>query len=304
MSNLNLYTSTTMRFSGFQKGFVEADYIIVGVPFDATSTYRSGAKFAPAAIREASLNIETYSFRSGIDVEDLNIHDAGDLHVSGDADETLRRVELVCSDILNSGKVPVFIGGEHTITFGAAKSLRSRLAVVSFDAHLDLRDEYMDRKLCHATFMRRINEIIKPEKIIEVGVRAACKEELKYAAEAGNIIYITPQKIDNFGVKNISGEIKALLANCMKVYVTIDMDVLDPSYAPAVQNPEPEGLSASMLLNILSNICDERIVAFDVVEVTPHYDSGVTAINAAKIIFEILSFIYRSRLSNLGDQLT
>lgn len=304
MSNLNLFTSATMQFSGFQKGFKEADYIIVGVPFDATSTYRSGARFAPAAIREASLNIETFIFRSGIDVEDLNIHDAGDLHVSGDACETLRRVGLVCSDILNSGKVPVFIGGEHTITFGAAKSIRSRFAVVSFDAHLDLRDEYMDRKICHATFMRRINETIKPEIIIEVGVRAACKEELKYAAEAGNVTYFTPQKIEDFGVKNISKEIRSLLADCMKVYLTIDVDVLDPSYAPAVQNPEPEGLSVSTLLNILSNICDKRIAAFDIVEVTPHYDSGVTAVNAAKIIFEILSFIYRSKLSNLGDQPT
>lgn len=302
MSSLNLFTSAAMHFSGFQKEFKEADYIIVGVPFDATSTYRSGARFAPSSIREASLNIETYSFRSGIDIEDLSIHDAGDLHVSGDVDETLRRVEIVCGDILNNGKMPVFIGGEHTITFGAAKNLRSRFAVVSFDAHLDLRDEYMDRKFCHATFMRRINEIIKPEKIIEIGVRAACKDELKYVAEAGNITYITPQKIENAGVKKISEEIKDLLVDCEKVYLTVDMDVLDPSYAPAVQNPEPDGLSIGMLLNILSLICDKRIAGFDIVEVTPHYDNGVTAINAAKIIFEVLSFIYKSRLFNLGDQ--
>jgi agmatinase len=198
--------------------------------------------------------------------------------------------------------VPVFIGGEHTITFGAAKNLRSRFAVVSFDAHLDLRDEYMDRKFCHATFMRRINEIVKPEKIIEIGVRAACKDELKYVAEAGNIIYVTPQKIENAGVKKISEEIKDLLVDCEEVYLTVDMDVLDPSYAPAVQNPEPDGLSIGVLLNILSLICDRRIVGFDIVEVTPHYDNGVTAINAAKIIFEVLSFIYKSRLFILGDQ--
>jgi agmatinase len=296
MSNLNLFTSATMQFSGFQRGFKEADYIIVGVPFDATSTYRSGARFAPSAIREASLNIETYSFRSGIDIEDLSIHDAGDLHISGDIDETLRRVEFVCGDILNDGKVPVFIGGEHTITFGAVKSLHSKFAVLSFDAHLDLRDEYMDRKFCHASFMRRINEIIKPEKIIEIGVRAACKDELKYVTEAGNIIYISSQKIENVGVKKISKEIKDLLVDCVKVYLTVDMDVLDPSYAPAVQNPEPDGLPVGTLLNILSNICDKRIVAFDIVEVAPHYDNGVTAINAAKIIFEVLSFIYKSRL--------
>jgi len=299
MSNLKLFTSTTMYFSGFQKEFEEADYVVFGVPFDATSTFRSGARFAPTAIREASLNIETYSFRSEMDVEDLKIHDAGDLHISGKVDETLRRIELVCRDILESGKTPILIGGEHTITFGATKSIEDEFALVSFDAHLDLRDEYMDEKLCHATFMRRINEEIKPEKIIEVGTRAVCREELNYASKTNNIKYITSRRIMRSYPKEISEEIKKFLVGCNKIYITVDMDVLDPAFAPAVQNPEPEGISMSLLLDILLEICDQRLVSFDIVEVTPQYDNGVTAINAAKIIFEVLLQTHKIRLMDL-----
>lgn len=296
MKNLDLFTSAMMYFSGFQRPFEEAEYVLFGVPFDFTSTYRVGARFAPAAIREASLNIETYSFRSGIDIEEVHIYDAGDLHVSGNTIETLRRVELVCEDIFGSGKKPIIIGGEHTITFGAVKSIKSDFALVSFDAHLDLRSEYMDEKLCHATFMRRINEEIRPKKIIEIGTRAACKEELKYVADESNIICITSQRILNSDIRDVLEEVKSSLEDCDKIYITIDMDVLDPAFAPAVQNPEPEGISVSALLNVLLGLCDQRLVAFDIVEVAPPYDSsGITAICAAKIIFEILSYLHKIR---------
>ncbi|MEM2960297.1 MAG: agmatinase [Candidatus Bathyarchaeia archaeon] len=295
MSNLNLFTSMTMYFSGFQKKFEEADYIVFGVPFDFTSTYRSGARFAPTAIREASLNIETYSFRSNVDLEELKIHDAGDLHISGSVNETLERIESVCKDILSIDKVPVLIGGEHTITLGAVRSLSGNFGLISFDAHLDLRDKYMGESICHTTFMRRINESIKPARIIEVGTRATCREELTYARENENIKYVTSQRIMHSGADKVSEEIKSLLKGCNQFYLTIDMDVLDPAFAPAVQNPEPDGLSTSVLLDILSEICDRRLIAFDVVEVSPHYDSGVTAVQAAKIIFEVLSSVHKER---------
>jgi len=293
MSNLNLFVSTIMYFSGYQRSFDEADYVVFGVPFDGTSTYRPGSRFAPTAIREASLNIETYSFRSGVDVEDLKIHDAGDLHVCGNIDETLERVKLVCRDILDNGKMPIIIGGEHTITYGAVKAINGEFALISFDAHLDLRDEYMGNRICHATFMRRINEGFRPKVIVEVGTRAACKEEFKYVNEVDNIKYLTSQRILHASTEEILREIKDFIGDCGKIYVTIDMDVLDPAYAPAVQNPEPEGLSTSILLDILLGICDQRLIAFDIVEVTPHYDLGITAIQAAKIIFEVLSHSHR-----------
>ncbi|MBS7641111.1 MAG: agmatinase [Candidatus Bathyarchaeia archaeon] len=295
MSKVNLFISPTLFFSGYQREFRDAEYIIFGVPFDATSTYRSGARFAPTAIREASLNIETYSFRSGVDLEDLKIHDAGDLHVSGNISETLRRIGIVCREILEEGKMPVMIGGEHTITFGAAKGINGNFAIISFDAHLDLRDEYMGEKFSHATFLRRINEEIKPRRIIVVGVRAACREELKYVSESGNIKYITSQKIIRDGAEGALKDMRVFLYDCDKLYVTIDMDVLDPSFAPAVQNPEPEGVSITALLDMLLGICDTRLAMFDLVEVTPHYDNGITAVSAAKIIFELLMHHYKVR---------
>lgn len=293
MYNLSLFVSPTLFFGGYQKRFEDAEYIIFGVPFDATSTYRSGARFAPISIREASLNIETYSFRSSVDLEDLGVHDAGDLHVSVDISETLRRIEIVCRDILKRGKIPIMIGGEHTITFGAAKSVGENFALVSFDAHLDLRDEYMGGKISHTTFLRRINEEIKPKKIIIIGARATCKEELKYASESSNIKYITSQKILRNGTESVLKDIRSLLYDCNKIYITVDMDVLDPSFAPAVQNPEPEGISITMLLDMLLEVCDNRLVIFDLVEVSPHYDNGITAICAAKIIFEVLMHHYK-----------
>ncbi|HVP26347.1 MAG TPA: arginase family protein, partial [Candidatus Bathyarchaeia archaeon] len=159
MSNRELFVSQLNVFSGFQKPFEKADYVVFGVPFDVTSTYRTGARFGPNAIRQASLNIETYSFRTGVDVEDIAVHDLGDLHVSTDTEKTLKRTELVVKDILKAGKTPVTVGGEHTITLGVMRGLGEKArktAVVSFDAHLDLRDEFMDLKLSHTTFMRRI----------------------------------------------------------------------------------------------------------------------------------------------------
>lgn len=174
MSYLELFTSQTNVFSGVQKSFEDAKYVVFGVPFDGTSSYRTGARFGPNAIRQASLNIETYSFRSGVDVEDLAIYDAGDLHVSPDPAKTVDMTRLVVEDILVAGKIPIVLGGEHTVTLGVAKSLgakASKTAVVSFDAHLDLRCEFLGSILSHTTFMQLISEEIKPAKIIEVGTR-------------------------------------------------------------------------------------------------------------------------------------
>jgi agmatinase len=290
MANHELFVSQSNIFSGFQKPFEKADYVIFGVPFDVTSTYRTGARFGPNAIREASLNIETYSFRAGIDVEDLALHDLGDLHVLTATEKMLERITLVVREILEAGKTPVMIGGEHTITLGAAKGLgnkASRTAIVSFDAHLDLRNEYMGLTLSHTTFMRRLNEEAKPAKIIEVGTRAVCKEELAYAKKAG-IEFFTAQQIRNEGTEETAKQLKKKLAKYKNTYLSIDMDILDPAYAPAVQNPESDGLEPHTLLDILCSICDKRVIGFDVVEIAPNYDSGISAVLAAKTIFEVL----------------
>lgn len=296
MSYRELYVSPSPVFAGSQQAFETAKYVILGVPFDATSTYRSGAKFAPPAIRDASLNLEGYSFRSKVDVEELEIHDLGDLHVAGDVELTLGRLALVAQDLFEESKIPVFIGGEHTITLGVVRSLGDDVAVVSFDAHLDLRDNYLGLDVSHTTFMRRIKEDVKPSKILEIGTRAVCKEELDYAKEAG-IDYVTAYQIRKYGIKKTSETIKGLLKGYGKVYVTIDMDVLDPAFVPAVPNPEPEGLDTSTLLDLLEVVCDRNIVGFDVVEVAPHYDQGVTAIQAAKVILETLCMLNKVKES-------
>jgi agmatinase len=297
MSNRELFVSQSNVFSGVQKPFEKAKYVVFGVPFDATSTYRTGARFGPNAIRQASQNIETYSFRAGIDVEDLPLHDLGDLHVSTSPKKTVDMLKLVVEDVLAEGKMPVAMGGEHTITLGILKGLgvkARKTALVSFDAHLDLRREFLGLTLSHTTFMRLINEEAKPAKIVEVGTRAVCKEELAYAKKAG-IDFFTSQLIRKEGTAQITQRLKEALAQYENLYLTIDMDVLDPAFAPAVQNPEPEGLETHTLLDILCALCDKRVVGFDIVEIAPNYDQGISAIAAAKVIFEVLCQLEKAR---------
>ncbi len=296
MGYSELFVSPSPVFGGIQRDFEEAEYVFLGVPLDSTSTYRSGARFAPLMIREASLNIETYSFRTSIDVEDLKIHDLGDLHITWKVDETLKNLESVTKELFDAKKMPVIIGGEHTITLGAMGSIGEKVTLVSFDAHLDLRNEYMGLATSHTTFMRRINEQLTPHKMMEIGTRAVCKEELDYAEKMG-IQFLTVQQIRRDGVEETAKRIDMLLADCEKIYLTIDMDVLDPAFAPAVQNPEPDGLDMHMFLDLIGKVCDHRIIAFDLVEVSPHYDKGITAIQAAKTILEVLCYVEKTRKS-------
>jgi len=287
MSYRELFVAPSPFLSGFQKPFEEAKYVVLGVPFDATSTFRVGARFAPLAIREALRNMESYSLRSNVDVADLKIHDLGDLHITGDAKETLKRLELVTNELLEAMKLPFFIGGEHTLTLGSLRSVGGNVGVLSFDAHLDLRSEFMGLTMSHATWMRRVHEQIRPEKIVEVGTRAVDRNELDYAKKF-NIPFLTVQQIMEDGVRKTTREIKKLLVDQKRIYITIDMDVLDPAFAPAVQNPEPDGLSIHVLLDLLCSFCDHRVVAVDLVEVAPHYDMGVTATQAAKTMLEVM----------------
>lgn len=287
MSYRELFVSPPPIFSGFQKPFDEAEYVVVGVPFDATSTFRVGARFAPLAIREALLGIDGYSFRSNMDARELKTHDMGDLHISGKTNETLERLELVTKELLEAKKLPIFIGGEHTITLGAMRSVGENAGVVSFDAHLDLRNEFMGLTMSHTTWMRRLHEQVRPEKILEIGTRAVGKDELDYAKNF-NIPFFTTNQIMKDGVDKTTEKIRELLAGQERIYLTIDMDVLDPAFAPAVQNPEPDGLSMHVFLDLLCSVCDRRVVAFDLVEVAPHYDMGITAVQAAKTMFEVL----------------
>jgi agmatinase len=284
-------------FSGIQKPFESAKYIVFGVPFDSTSTYRNGSRFGPTAIRQASLNIENYSFRSGVDVQDLALHDAGDLNVSTDPQKTIDMTKLVVEDILAAEKMPVALGGEHTATLGIVKGFGAKAgktAIVSFDAHLDLRNEFLGTSLSHTTFMQLIEEQVNPLKIVEVGTRAVSKEELVYAKKKG-VNFISSLEIIRQGSIVIAEQLKEKLIAFDNLYLTVDMDVLDPAFSPGVQNPEPDGISTSALLDLVCALCDKRVLGFDVVEIVPIYDQGISAIAAAKVVFEMLCQLEQSR---------
>lgn len=268
--------------------------MVLGVPYDHTSTYRAGSRFAPRAIRDASLNIETYSLRTGVDIENVAIHDAGDLHVVDNVSETVDRLSKVTKDLLSAGKMPVIIGGEHTITLGPIRSLPKSTGVVSFDAHGDLRDEYGGGKLSHATVMRRITDVVGTGGILVCGVRALCKEEVDFIEEQ-KIEKMTPWEIRELGLIKATQRVKAFTRRFEHVYLTIDTDVLDPAFAPGVANPEFDGLTPDELLTLATAVADDRMIGFDLVEVCPNYDTGATAVAAARLIFEVIAHAEKSR---------
>ena len=266
-----------------------------GVPYDHTSSFRAGSRFAPLAIREASLNIETFSLRAGVDIEDVPIHDAGDVHIVDDVSQTLSRVEAVTKDIVHSGKVPVLIGGEHTMTLGAVRSLPSSVGVVCFDAHGDLRNEYGGGEISHATVLRRVTDRVGTDNVLVLGVRALCKEEADFIQEH-HIQTVTPWQLRSQGLVEASERVAAFTKKFQHLYLTIDSDALDPGFAPGVANPEFNGLTPDELTTLAMAAANERMIGFDLVEVCPNYDTGITSVAAARMIFEVIAQAEKSRL--------
>lgn len=287
-----LYLNSSSRsFAGFNSE--KSPFVIVGIPMDITSSFRPGSRFAPAALRDAATNIEFYSLRTGIDMGEVGFNDVGDLALHpSDVEENVKRIKDVISFFSEKGKIPISIGGEHTITVGTVMGTNAD-CVISFDAHLDLRDEYLGYKYDHACVMRRLHE--SGVKIMEIGNRAVSKEELEYARRTG-IPFITANLVQTLGVREVARKVANFATECKRIYITYDMDSIDPSYAPGVATPEPEGLSPSIILDIVNLIADRRVVGFDVVEISPPYDpSGITAILGAKIIMETAA-ILKSKL--------
>lgn len=270
---------------GISGNYDKSRFVFFGVPFDRSSTYKAGSKFGPSAVRDVSANLELYSIRSDIDLERIPVHDMGDIDVVEDTRETLKRTTSVWSELITGSKIPIMLGGEHTITKGAIDALPSDIGLVCFDAHLDLRDEFLGEKLMHATFMRRVAERIGPDHIMEVGIRAFSKPELDYAKSSG-VEIITPIEIHKNPIEKTVQRIKAFLSKFSRTYVTVDIDVLDPAFAPGVGNPEPDGISTDELLTMVQTSMSKNIVGLDAVEVSPERDSGQTAAACAKVIFE------------------
>jgi len=232
--------------------------------------------------------MELYSVRSSVDLEKVAVHDWGDVDIVEDLVETLDRVRSVCSELLDAKKIPIMVGGEHSITKAAADALPEDTALVSFDAHLDLRDEFLGEKLSHATFMRRVSERLGSDHIMEIGIRAFSKPELEFTRKSG-VTMVTPQDLRNAGMSKTAQRIRGFVSGFTHIYVTVDIDVLDPAFAPGVGNPEPDGLSTDELLTLVDAAMEKNVIGFDLVEVSPPLDTGQTAAVGVKVIFEAIA---------------
>lgn len=276
-------SSRQTAFIACESSYLESKLVIFGAPFDGTSSYRPGSRFAGTAIRSESFGIETYSPYLGKDLGDFSVFDAGDLDLPfGNAEEALVQIEDAASRIISDGKIPLMIGGEHLVTLGAVRATVKEyhdIDILHFDAHADLRDEYLGEKLSHATVMRRCHDLVGDGHIFQFGIRSMTKDEDIWAAG-----HVTQRKYDFGTLEEVLCRLRS-----KKVYLTIDLDVLDPSIFPGTGTPEPGGVSFADLIAAIHSMGLIDIVGCDVNELAPHYDaSGVSTITACKVIREMI----------------
>jgi len=266
-----------------------ARYVIFGVPFDGTSSYRSGSRWAPDAMRKASANFETYNAYFDVDYEDLQIHDAGNLEHYSSVEQTLEELALAVEPIVADGKLPIMLGGEHSLTLpcvkACAKYADEDIAFVVLDAHFDLREEYGGIKYSHACVSRHVlNEVT--DKYVTIGVRSGPKEEWVFAKD-NDIRYYTPDEVREKGIRKVLSEVMDYLGSS-KIYLSLDMDALDPAYAPGLGTPEPFGLSDIEVREVIHTLAP-RSVGFDIVEIAPEYDNGQSALLGTKLLREFIA---------------
>ena len=270
-------------FLGFENKYKKSQAVLFGAPFDGTTSFKSGARFAPNAMREDSWGLETYSPYQGLDLDDIKLFDSGDLELPfGDKKRALKQIEQFTSKILKNKKIPIMIGGEHLISLGSVKALAKQyddLHIIHFDAHTDLREEYLDEKLSHATVLRRIHDIVGDNKIFQFAIRSGTKDEFQWAAQHTHLEKFTANSLDKV-IKKLQNK---------QVYITIDLDVLDPSIFCGTGTPEAGGISFEYLLNCIIKMSKlNNVVGFDLVELSPHYDkSGVSTAVACKVLREL-----------------
>jgi len=258
---------------------------IFGVPFDSTHSYKPGCRFGPDAIRDAFNNIEIFQPEFGVDLEVEAITDLGNTRHTVVAAEMLQMVKNVTSELTKQDKQIIILGGEHLITLGSFTCFPKDTGYVVFDAHYDLRDQYADIKLSHAAYLRRIVEERGSENIVHVGARAFVKEELAFLKEH-NIATVSDKEIRNGNGPKL---LKDITSTFDHVYLSVDLDVLDPAFAPGVGNPEAVGISSRELYDLITTFQNKKIVAADIVELNPTYDNGSTASMAAKMIATIIA---------------
>ena len=263
----------------------ESVAVIFGVPFDSTHSYKPGCRFGPDVIRDAFNNIEIFQPEFGIDLETVNINDLGNTKHTVVAAEMLQMVENITSELKEQNKQLIILGGEHLVTLGSFTCFPKDTGYVVFDAHYDLRDQYADIKLSHAAYLRRIIEKRGSENIVHVGARAFVKEELAFLKEH-NISTVSDKEIRDGNGPKLLKDITSTFDN---IYLSIDLDVLDPAFAPGVGNPEAVGISSRELYDLVTTLQNKKIVAADIVEFNPTYDNGATASMAAKMISTIIA---------------
>lgn len=277
-------------FADAEATFNESDIVIFGVSFDKTSSFRSGSYFGPDAIRKASWNYEPYNIMTDVNIKDYLIHDYGNLIIQ-DEDTALtvfNKVKDFSKKIYGLGKIPIMLGGEHTLSAANIVSLPKNSIVIIFDAHLDYRDSYLNEMYNHACAIRRIHDHIPGDQIYVLGFRSADKKEYE-EAKRDHINMYTAKNILSAGIDQVCSEIqKKMLDN--PLYISVDIDVLDPCYAPGTGTLEPFGLSPEDILHCIDTF-SSFIHGFDLMEVSPLYDSGQTAFLAAKLVRHTLDKI-------------
>ena len=258
---------------------------VVGIPFDATHSYKPGCRFGPDAIRDSFNNIEVFHPDLQVDLETVNIEDLGNTRHTVVASEMIDMVKKITTELLAKQRQLFILGGEHSITYGTYTSFPKETAYVVFDAHYDLRDEYADIKLSHASYLRRIVEERSSENILHVGARAFVKEELVFLKE-NNIKTISDGEIREGKGPHL---LKDYVSTFDTIYSSFDLDVLDPAFAPGVGNPEAVGITSRELFDLISSFEETKVIGVDIMELNPYHDDGSTASLAAKIMSTMIA---------------
>lgn len=263
----------------------DASIVIFGAPFDSTTSYRPGTRFGPKAIRSESYGLETYSPYQDRDLTDCSIFDSGDIELSmGSSEIALSQISERTSTILDDGKLPLMVGGEHLVTLGAFREVYKRyhdVHIIHFDAHTDLRDEYLGVKLSHAAVIRRCHDLVGDGRIHQFGIRSGDRPEFRWADEGHT-------ELHKFSFDGLTDTLVKLKGK--HVYFTIDLDVLDPSIFPGTGTPEAGGVSFMDLIDAIIKVCSAcDIVGCDINELCPTYDpSGVSTAVACKVARELM----------------
>ena len=286
-----------------------AEFALLGVPYDATSSFRSGSRAAPNAMRDASWNFETYLMEHGVDLTDMAIHDCGNLEDLARPEDMLEAVKEAVTGILRNSSFPIVMGGEHSLTPGVVSALKQSgvggpdgFGVIVLDAHMDFRDQYLNVPQSHACSSRRTSEIVGPESIVAIGVRSVSREEMEEIQKDMNsrFRFITADEVRRDGmaasVKRAAG-----LIGKDRIYLSLDIDCLDPAYAPGTGTPEPFGLTALDVREAIG-ILAPRLVGFDIVEIAPSYDSGNTAALGARLVREVMAAVHAARRNAIGSR--